>query len=741
MMPDDDCEETEMTFVIPHYAVSAIGAKATVNTTGVGPPTYLYGKHAQTTAELLQLDGIDHTEIVTDKSRLRILQAQKVLWASCLWLLCHSCQSNKNTTSATAGGGKEGSSSITVSDVHVHYAAELEALVREMWPSFQRIVKQNKKAAADNNEDDSSEAAPSFQKTMDYLRAYSNSIPNAMPSIHLALSELEHRNGIFASSPSNYNHQQPLHQKLIRQVAGPSAMHIFDARQGRCDGDGDVKDEESIKVLHSSRSGGHSSVDNDVQPERRIIVDLQETIGVTLSGGAIKTNVNVNNLKSSSTSNKRVVIVGAGVMGSAIAYNLARRMKRNDPSSIQSIVVVDGSSSSESDVGPTTRASWAWLNANRKKPASYQMLNCLGMHAWRHDPVLQKLPVWNGSLVRLEQPLDCSDLLATGFYSKAIGPLTVQECQELEPNANLFSGGIQNDDNNNRNSDNEGYVYSFPNEGFVDPGEAVQVLRKVAMDLGVQFLWNHNVTRVLCSGSDSSTNGHVTGIECIRHSLVEEAEESSSSPSLLAQLEADCIVVAAGIGSAATWLGGLPMQYSPGSIAFAQPNHRPPRRQGETDNNDDENPVRLKRILVDTIQQSHVLQRENGSIAIGGGVLELGCKKVDFSASSSGNQQHQISAEIKQEEDDESLLLLSGARRIAPRLLQHATFSHTASALRPIPRDGLPSVGYVRPGLYSAVSHSAFTLAPLFGAAVAAEISRDVNLDLLAPYRPNRLFS
>lgn len=56
--------------------------------------------------------------------------------------------------------------------------------------------------------------------------------------------------------------------------------------------------------------------------------------------------------------------------------------------------------------------------------------------------------------------------------------------------------------------------------------------------------------------------------------------------------------------------------------------------------------------------------------------------------------------------------------------------------LRPVPKDGLPIVGWVD-GVYAATMHSGITLAPLIGHCVAQEIMGQPQ-DILTPFRPDR---
>lgn len=60
--------------------------------------------------------------------------------------------------------------------------------------------------------------------------------------------------------------------------------------------------------------------------------------------------------------------------------------------------------------------------------------------------------------------------------------------------------------------------------------------------------------------------------------------------------------------------------------------------------------------------------------------------------------------------------------------------------VRPVPDDGLPLVGTHAEvqGLYSVVSHSGVTLAPLLGELVADELTNDRQVPDLSPYRPTR---
>lgn len=65
-----------------------------------------------------------------------------------------------------------------------------------------------------------------------------------------------------------------------------------------------------------------------------------------------------------------VIVVGAGIIGSAIAYRLAQARA--------SVTVIDAG-----DRIPTTATSFAWTNSNNKEPFAYHLLNVAGMSEHR----------------------------------------------------------------------------------------------------------------------------------------------------------------------------------------------------------------------------------------------------------------------------------------------------------------------------------------------------------------------
>jgi hypothetical protein len=83
---------------------------------------------------------------------------------------------------------------------------------------------------------------------------------------------------------------------------------------------------------------------------------------------------------------QHVVVIGTGIMGAAIAAELTRRGCR--------VTVLEQESA---PAMRATRYSWAWINANSKKPRHYQNLNRIAMHVW--DAMLPGMVSWCGALL------------------------------------------------------------------------------------------------------------------------------------------------------------------------------------------------------------------------------------------------------------------------------------------------------------------------------------------------------
>jgi hypothetical protein len=188
----------------------------------VSPPTYVYGKHATTVANVLEANGIA-TKAVPSFSEIKAYSGRKLIWASCFWLLCHNYDRDRDDESNAQADGSL-LPPLTVGQVHEFRQNGLEKLVDEILPSLRGWLLNN-----DNESQTKAETEIETEQALvriidrtvvlDYLQAYSESISHAVPSVDLAKREFEDRNAVWLSSPSGkeLENQQPFHVELLRK--------------------------------------------------------------------------------------------------------------------------------------------------------------------------------------------------------------------------------------------------------------------------------------------------------------------------------------------------------------------------------------------------------------------------------------------------------------------------------------------------------------------------------------------
>jgi glycine/D-amino acid oxidase-like deaminating enzyme len=251
-----------------------------------------------------------------------------------------------------------------------------------------------------------------------------------------------------------------------------------------------------------------------------------------------------------------VVVVGSGIVGVAIAAELARRGTR--------VTVLDQESA---PAMCATRCSWAWINANSKQPRHYQELNHLAMRVW--EAMLPGFVTWCGALLLGGAPPQESP----AYQGAALD--TVAEILGLEPSlaADYFEA-------------RPGPAVHFAQEGLTDPQLAVAHLVRLAEERGATFVYGASVR-----GYPWEMEGDVAGVTFTRGGATEE-------------VRADVVVLANGTGvSKLARAAGvrIPLLHKPGVLTWLQP--------GASE------PVRLNKIIV--AKDLHFLQRPDGLIAVG----------------------------------------------------------------------------------------------------------------------------
>jgi glycine/D-amino acid oxidase-like deaminating enzyme len=237
-----------------------------------------------------------------------------------------------------------------------------------------------------------------------------------------------------------------------------------------------------------------------------------------------------------------VVVIGAGIVGASVAYELAKTGAK--------VTIFEASSAAR---GAST-ASFAWTNANGKAPRSYFSLNVAGMRS--HLDLAREFgqaPWFNqtGSFEWWTSPQSQADQRESFRQMKDWGYgvewMDARKVKELEPDINVEAV-------------NGAPILYYPEEGWVDPALYVAWLLRAASARADVAL--HTRTRVSALRTDA---GKVTGVRLGNGDYV----------------AADAVVNCAGSWSADRIDGVpiVPMASTVGIVAFTLPVATTLRRQ------------------------------------------------------------------------------------------------------------------------------------------------------------------
>jgi len=226
------------------------------------------------------------------------------------------------------------------------------------------------------------------------------------------------------------------------------------------------------------------------------------------------------------SASKRVVVVGAGIVGASIAWHLA--------SAGAAVTVIDA----EEAGGLATRNSFAWINASWGNPEPYFRLRVRSMVLWRGlGAAVPAIPLdWVGGLCF---DLPAADLetyaLEHGRWGYGLRKVDRAEAARLEPSL----------------AEPPELSMHVPEEGAVEPALAATALITDAARKGARFYARRRVTGLIERG------GKIAGV-------VTEGED----------YEADEVVLAAGVGTAglaASTGVTIPVSTPPGLIVHSRP--------------------------------------------------------------------------------------------------------------------------------------------------------------------------
>lgn len=372
----------------------------------------------------------------------------------------------------------------------------------------------------------------------------------------------------------------------------------------------------------------------------------------------------------------RIVIVGAGIIGAALADRLTRPAPGGGPGARDEVTVVEAR---EPGAG-TSGASYAWLNANDPADPGYHRLRTAALATWRDVAAGFGAPSWYRPVGNTmwaaaeDEKARLSDRVARlAGLGYPVELIDADRLRELEPHVRAPDGAL---------------IAHYPGEGYVYGGSAARALVRRARESGAEVVTGRRAVGLTTDGD------RVTGVR------LDDGRE----------LGADVTVCAAGRHSPALLAtAGIALPL----VDPAEPGSAAPCLIATTTAADG--------VLNGLVQAPDLSARpaEDGGLVLEATDLDAG---VDESASP--ELVRTVGAE-----------LLARARVLVPGLA--ADIAEVRRCVRPLPADGYPLVGFQRPGLYTVVTHSGITLGPHLAVPADREIHGEPSPELV-PYRPDR---
>ena len=380
----------------------------------------------------------------------------------------------------------------------------------------------------------------------------------------------------------------------------------------------------------------------------------------------------------------RVAVIGAGIVGGAIAFHLARR------GGVQ-VTLIDAD---QPGMGATSH-SFAWINSFGKEPRAYGALNRRSLDTWDRFARLLDADIglrWGGHLTWAASDEDAAALVRNVARLQSWGYVArmVDEAEMLRLEPGLRPGTVR------------AAAYS-DNDGHVQGTLVAQTCASRVRQIGGHVMSGSPVTGLEVHA------GRVTSVQLARSSVADGSVAGGLAPDGL--VPCDVVVLAAGVDTTrlAEMAGvHVPQEESPGVVVRTEPLppvlrsvaalYAPPPGSGG--------------------QPVHLRQSSDGVVLLGEGSQE--------SLARDDSPEH--AAEI-----------LARASVYLPAL-RSATPTPVPVGYRPMPIDGLPVLGFAQavPNLYFALMHSGVTLAPLVGELATMEILDGARVDVLEHYRPER---
>ncbi|MEC7289854.1 MAG: FAD-binding oxidoreductase [Pseudomonadota bacterium] len=373
---------------------------------------------------------------------------------------------------------------------------------------------------------------------------------------------------------------------------------------------------------------------------------------------------------------KHVAVIGGGIIGTSIAYHLAKQGAR--------VSLLERGRLAER----ASRGTFAWINATwAKQPRHYHAFNQSGLSGWKRLQSELDIPVrWGGSLewfpsaerqARLGEQI--AEQVAWGEPAEMIGG---ERLAGLEPDVDFGAA--------------DRVAYS-PNDGAVDPVIAVHRLAEAAIRAGAVVREN-----------------------CVAESVSESARGLSELRTSCGPLLVDTYVLATGADPLATRnLAGLdiPQRTTPGVIVVTKPM-----------------PRLVNRIIV--APGVHIHQRDDGRVVLG---EQDGAPDTAAHAERLQGRPNRFPAEIFADQHASRIIAIAEQFVPGMRSAEIEDVFIGWRPL-PIDGHPVLGRSPNQPRAYLAIMHSGVSLAPIVGQLVAAEIISETSAPDLDAYRPDRAF-
>ena len=378
----------------------------------------------------------------------------------------------------------------------------------------------------------------------------------------------------------------------------------------------------------------------------------------------------------SGAARKRVAVIGGGIVGTSIAYHLAR----------------DGADVTLLErgeiAGRASHGTFAWINATwAKQPRSYHAFNQAGLAGWKRLQDDLDLSVrWGGSLEWFPSS-ERQDRLAVQIaeqvdWGEPAEMLTREAARMLDPEVEF--------------GDTARVAYS-PNDGALDPVLAAQQLAAAAERLGARIEESCTVTGV----SPTEEKGVILQTSC-------------------GPIEVDEYVIATGADPEATMqLAGveIPQRSTPGVIVITKPA-----------------PRRINKIIV--APGVHIHQREDGRIVLG---EQDGAPETAAHAERLRGRPTRFPDPVLAEQHAMRILSVA-EQFVPGILAVEVEEVVIGWRPLPIDGHPVLGRSPIQSLAYLAIMHSGVSLAPVVGELVSREILGGLTAPELAPYRPDRTF-